>query len=97
VEEALGFLEEFKVSPGLECDKHDILTPYRRITQQLLSFKPLPEDDLLSPDLSTPVDDRLRLSQCLFQELLLNFFFKSKTNFVCNLQSVAGQLTTATH
>jgi hypothetical protein len=63
VEEALGFLEEFKVSPGLECDKHDILTPYRRITQQLLSFKPLPEDDLLSPDLSTPVDDRLRLSQ----------------------------------
>ncbi|CAB3379897.1 Hypothetical predicted protein [Cloeon dipterum] len=64
VEEAMSFLEEFKVSSTLECDKADILTPYRRITQQLLNFKPLPEDELLSPDLSTPVDERLRLINC---------------------------------
>ncbi|XP_059468525.1 inositol polyphosphate-4-phosphatase type I A isoform X2 [Neocloeon triangulifer] len=64
VEEAMSFLEEFKVSSTLECDKADVLTPYRRITQQLLNFKPLPEDELLSPDLSTPVDERLRLINC---------------------------------
>lgn len=81
MEEALGFLEEFKVSPGLECDKHDILTPYRRITQQLLSFKPLPEDDLLSPDLSTPVDDRLRLSQYTNKVVYLSLPISIHTRF----------------
>jgi hypothetical protein len=67
VEEVLTFVEEHKVSPGPPPGPDDILTPYRRITQQLhgLSFRPLPEDELLSPDLNTPAEDKGSLSKYL--------------------------------
>jgi hypothetical protein len=83
VEEALTFVEEHKVSPGPPPGPDDILTPYRRLTQQLhgLSFRPLPEDELLSPDLNTPAEDKGSMSK-LFSLWLYYLFCES---LVCRL------------